>query len=75
MDRSKLEISFFDAAAQSGESMQTIAEITFPCTVQQYYDYFLADKCSLFGIRQHFEKKQAENIQITEWKKNDELQR
>lgn len=75
MDNTKMEVSFFDAASQSGDIAQTIAEITFPCTVQQYYDYFIADKSTLYGIRQHLEKKQAENIQITDWKRNEELQR
>lgn len=74
MDKSQLEVSFFNPES-SADSQQTIAEITFPCSVQQYYDYFLKDKSTIYGILQHLEKKQAQNIEITEWKRNEELGR
>ena len=49
-------------------------EIVFPCSVDQFYDYFFADDADLYSRKMHLESKKGHHIVMTPWKKNEELQ-
>ena len=46
---SAVEVDFFGKEFSSSGEKQTVTKITFPCSVEQYYDFFLSDKASLLS--------------------------
>lgn len=45
-----------------------------PCTVPQFYDFFISDKASVYHRRKHLELRKSREIKITEWRKSEELE-
>ena len=50
-----------------------VTEIILPCSVEQYFEYFIEDKATAYPRKKHFESKGGFNIVVTEWKQNKEL--
>lgn len=74
LDDSNMEIDFFNKEVSLSDK-QTLAKITFPCSIDQYFDFFLADEASLFSASDYLVFKKAENVKATKWIKNDEFDR
>jgi hypothetical protein len=72
-DGAELEIKQFKEAGADNQHVKML-EIVFPCSVEQFYDFFLADEALLYGRRQHLETRKAHTIVVSPWKKNEELQ-
>lgn len=47
-----VEVDFFNKEVSFSDK-QTLAKIYFPCSVQQYFDFFLSDKASLLSCAQY----------------------
>lgn len=48
LDDSNMEISFFNNEVSLNDK-QTLAKINFPCSLDQYFDFFLSDDASLLS--------------------------
>lgn len=53
-----MEVDFFNNEV-SLKDKQTLTKIYFPCSVQQYYDFFLSDKASLLSCDKYLELKKS----------------
>lgn len=47
-----------------------MVEVQLPCSIQQYYDFFIADNAKVYSRKKHLEFKGGENVVITDWRKN-----
>lgn len=50
-----------------------MVELILPCSLEQFYTFFLADDATVYPRNKHLEFKKATNIVVTPWKKNEEL--
>ena len=48
-------------------------EIVLPCSVDQFYSFFLADGANVYSRVKHLEVKKATQIVATPWKQNSEM--
>ncbi len=51
-DNSEVEISLFQEKGSEREPVKML-EIVFPCSVEQFYDFFLADNANLYSRKKH----------------------
>ena len=73
LDDSQMEISLFKDTGADRQSIKML-EIVFPCSIQHFYDFFLADEAELYGRKKHLESRKAHTIQCSKWVLNEELQ-
>lgn len=69
LDDSNMEIDFFNSEVSLSDK-QTLAKINFPCSIDQYFDFFLSDDASLLSAADFLSFKDAKNIKATKWVKN-----
>lgn len=50
---------------------QKMLELVIPCSVEQFFTFFLADDAEVYPRRKHLELKKATRIVTTHWKRND----
>ena len=72
LDDASIEINLFDTAAVEAEK-QKMLEVVLPCSVEQFYNFFLADDANVYSRKQHFDFKKARNFVIGPWKMNEEM--
>ena len=72
---STVEVDFFNKEVAQPGNKHTLAKISFPCSLQQYYDFILADKATLLSFSEYLELRGAEAIKLTDWRKSEELGR
>lgn len=49
---------------------QKVVEHILPCSVDQFYDFFLADNAEVYDRKKHLEKRNSHSINVTEWRKS-----
>jgi hypothetical protein len=69
LDEASMEINLFNAEKVETEK-QKMLEIVLPCSVDQFYSFFLADDAAIYSRKKHLEIKKATNVVATSWKKN-----
>jgi hypothetical protein len=52
---------------------QKMLEIVLPCSVDQFYKFFLADDANVYSRKKHLEFKKATQVVATPWKPNEEM--
>ena len=45
-----------------------------PCSVKQFYEFFLSEKAVVYNRKKHLESRNSRDIVLTEWRNNEELQ-
>ena len=71
LDEANVEINFFNPQIVDAEK-QKIIEIVLPCSLEQFYNFFVGDE-AIYSRKKHLEGKKATNMVCTPWKKNDEM--
>ena len=71
-DESEMEVSIFKEKGLDKEPIKML-QIVFPCSVQQFYQFFYADSAEVYPRSKHLEMKKAHSITVTPWKRNEEL--
>lgn len=64
MDEGQVEANFFNPRAVESEQ-QKIVEIQFPCSVEQFYNFFLADNANVYPRKKHLQFKGGKDIKQT----------
>lgn len=58
IDEGQVEVNFFNAQAVETEK-QKIVEIILPCSVKQFYEFFLSDKATVYNRKKHLESRNS----------------
>ena len=66
-----MEINLFNPDKVETEK-QKMLEIVLPCSVEQFYRFFLADDASVYSRKKHLEFKKGREVIPTPWKQNTE---
>jgi hypothetical protein len=65
-----MEINLFNPEKVETEKQKMI-EIVLPCSVDQFYNFFLADDATVYSRKKHLEVKKSTQIITTPWKQNE----
>jgi hypothetical protein len=52
LDNSEMEINIFKETGADRQQIKML-EIVFPCSVENFYDFFLGDQAELYGRKHH----------------------
>jgi hypothetical protein len=69
LDDANVEVNLFKAELVETEK-QKMLEVVLPCSVEQFYNFFLSDDATVYSRKKHLEFKKGENVVMTPWKKN-----
>lgn len=72
LDDGNVQANFFNPQVVDSEK-QKIVEHILPCSVDQFYDFFLADNAEVYDRKKHLEKRNSHSINVTEWRKSAQL--
>jgi hypothetical protein len=64
LDEGNIVANFFNPQSIESEK-QKIAEFNLPCSIDQFYQFFLDDKASVYSRKKHLEFNLAERVLIS----------